>query len=428
MLTATKGGTFSTSSDPYVFFPLAAAGVYPKTRVRGSSQKMLHCFSATAPLSGNARRGWESSSGETTAGSALDNNGNTTSKTDSTGTTQYAWDFGNRLSSVTLPGSGGNVSFKYDPFGKRIFKSSSAGTSIYVYDGPNLIEEVNSSGAVVARYSQTLNIDDTLAMLRGGATSYYHADALGSMTSLSNAGGVLAQTYTYDSFGKLTASAGTLVNPFRYTAREFDSETGLYFYRARQYDAGNGRFLSEDLRRFGSDTNFYAYVFNSSVNYVDPYGLSACKSGKCADCPGGRWVGAALSADASLKVYFYNRGGIAFGGALVCTSNPKLIVPFYTICSFRSVSYTKEPLTGPPARGIGPDIGAGGAGLTCGGMHCREDLAGPEDGVFGQLGPYWGFREGTKGGGKCSGGGFDAGAEITIGGGGFSCNTTIPNK
>jgi hypothetical protein len=66
--------------------------------------------------------------------------------------------------------------FKYDPFGRRIEKTTSSTTSIYAYDGPNLIEETNSSGAAVARYSQTQNIDEPLAMLRGGATSYYHAD------------------------------------------------------------------------------------------------------------------------------------------------------------------------------------------------------------------------------------------------------------
>src|SRR5579883_750901 len=93
-----------------------------------------------------------------------DANGNTTSKTDSTGTTNYTWDYENRLSSVTLPGSGGMVSFKYDPFGRRIYKSSSSGTSIFAYDGNNLVEETNASGTVVARYSQGLSMDEPLAM------------------------------------------------------------------------------------------------------------------------------------------------------------------------------------------------------------------------------------------------------------------------
>ena len=54
--------------------------------------------------------------------------------------------------------------FKYDPFGRRIYKSSGSGTSTYTYDGDNLIEETNSSGGVVARYTQTQNIDESLAM------------------------------------------------------------------------------------------------------------------------------------------------------------------------------------------------------------------------------------------------------------------------
>jgi RHS repeat-associated protein len=168
-------------------------------------------------------------------------------------------------------------SFKYDPFGRRIYKSSSSGTSVYAYDGDNLVEETNSSGAVVARYSQTQNVDEPLAMLRSGATSYYHADGLGSVTSLSSSAGSIANTYTYDSYGKLTASTGSLVNPFRYTSRESDAETGLYYYRARYYDAQAGRFLSEDPMRFKAGINFYQYVKNNAANLADPFGLKVQK-------------------------------------------------------------------------------------------------------------------------------------------------------
>jgi RHS repeat-associated protein len=275
MLTAAKEGTFSASSDPCVLFPLAASSrVYPKTRVWGSSEKMLHCFSATAPLSGNSRRGCEESSGKTTVGSALDNNGNTLTKVTGSNTTTYAWDFENRLKSVTLPGTGGTVTFKYDPFGRRIYKSSTSSTSIYAYDGDNLIEEINSSGAAVARYSQTIEVDEPLAMLRSGTTSYYDADGLGSITSLSNGAGALAQTYAFDSFGKQTASSGSLANPFQYTSREFDGETNLLYFRARYYDPQTGRFISEDPIRFDSGQNdFFVYVGNHSTDLVDPSGL-----------------------------------------------------------------------------------------------------------------------------------------------------------
>jgi YD repeat-containing protein len=80
-----------------------------------------------------------------------------------------------------------------------------------------LIEETSSTGVVVARYEHTQNIDEPLATLRSSTTSYYQADELGSVTSLSNVTGSIANTYTYDSFGKLTASTGSLVNSFQYT-------------------------------------------------------------------------------------------------------------------------------------------------------------------------------------------------------------------
>ena len=110
-------------------------------------------------------------------------------------------------------------------------------------------------------------------MLRTSATSYFHADGLGSITSLSNSAGTIANTYTYDSYGDLTASTGTLVNSFRYTGRESDPETGLYYYRARYYDPSTGRFLREDPAGFGGGINFYSYVSNTPPNGNDPFGL-----------------------------------------------------------------------------------------------------------------------------------------------------------
>ncbi len=136
---------------------------------------------------------------------SYDANGNLISKTDSNGTTSYAWDVENRLTSVTLPG-GGTVSYQYDPFGRRIEKISPTGATIYVYDGDNVVEELDGSGTAVARYTQGLGIDEPLAVYRGGASYYYNADGLGSITSLADASGQIAASYTYDSSGKLTAS------------------------------------------------------------------------------------------------------------------------------------------------------------------------------------------------------------------------------
>ncbi len=119
-------------------------------------------------------------------------------------------------------------------------------------------------------------------MQRGTATDYYEQDGVGSVTSLTASNGSVAQSYTYDSFGNTTNSSGSLTNFFRYTAREFDTETGLYFYRARYYDPGAGRFLSEDPLRFRAgivarsvlpSVDFYTFVMNDPVVQVDPTGL-----------------------------------------------------------------------------------------------------------------------------------------------------------
>jgi len=87
--------------------------------------------------------------------------------------------------------------------------------------------------------------------------------------------GSLVQTYAFDSFGKQTASSGSITNPFQYTGRESDTETGLYYYRARYYDTNTGRFLSEDPVSFSGGIDFYTYVENNPVELTDLFGLQA---------------------------------------------------------------------------------------------------------------------------------------------------------
>jgi len=236
------------------------------------------------------------SSNELTSTSATsytyDYNGNTLTKTDSTGTTNYAWDFENRLTQVTLPGTGGPESYRYDPFGRRIQKVFTQGTNTtttnFVYDGNSIIEQTDQNGSVLARYAQDQNLDEPLAESTAGATSFYEQDGVGSVTSLTSAAGALAQTYTYDSFGKLTNSSGTLANPFRFTGRDFDSETNLQFSRARYYDPNAGRFVSEDPLQFGpGDPNFYDYVSNNPALYTDPTGRTRIYGNWC----GPDWTG-----------------------------------------------------------------------------------------------------------------------------------------
>jgi RHS repeat-associated protein len=93
------------------------------------------------------------------------------------------------------------------------------------------------------------------------------------VTTLSGATGAIGNSYTYDSFGNLVTSTGTSANPFQYTGRDFDPETGLRYYRARFYDPLIGRFLNEDPVGFGGGMNFYAYAGNDPIDWIDPSGL-----------------------------------------------------------------------------------------------------------------------------------------------------------
>jgi YD repeat-containing protein len=128
-------------------------------------------------------------------GIALDANGNTLS--DAQGRS-FSWDFENRLTQAVVSGTnGGTTTFKYDPFGRRIQESGLLGTTNYLYDGKganaNVIEEIDSAGNVLARYTQSPAVDQPLAELRSGTTSYYQQDGVGSVTSLSNPVGALAK-------------------------------------------------------------------------------------------------------------------------------------------------------------------------------------------------------------------------------------------
>jgi len=102
-----------------------------------------------------------------------------------------------------------------------------------------------------------------------------------NVVALTDLTGNLLESYEYTSFGKLSVfdSQHSPLNSqprssFTFTGREFDSETGLYFYRARYYDPATGRFLNEDPIGFlGGDVNFYALTFDNPLNWTDPFGL-----------------------------------------------------------------------------------------------------------------------------------------------------------
>jgi RHS repeat-associated protein len=186
--------------------------------------------------------------------------------------TEYVYDFENRLIEVNYTGM--LAQYKYDPFGRRIEKNMNGTITRYVYDGPHIVSEYDGSWNVKAQYVSTLDIDDPVTVTQGGNTYYYHKDGLGSVVNLTNIAGTVLKSYTYKSFGEIHSETGSLVQPFAFTGREYDSESGLYFYRARSYDPRAGKFVTKDPIGFmGGDVNLYRGMGNDPVNWIDPFGL-----------------------------------------------------------------------------------------------------------------------------------------------------------
>jgi RHS repeat-associated protein len=186
------------------------------------------------------------------------------------GTKTYEWDGANRLVRV-LDGGIELVRFVYDGDGRRSQKIAGGVTHTYVYGGEDMLEERLSTGATI-RYVHGLGIDQPLAKVESGAATYYLADHLGSIVQETNASAVVTLTRQYDAWGDLLQGSGTA--GYAFTGREWDSETGLYYYRARYYNPKIGRFVSEDPSGLVDGPNLYAYAVGNPIALVDPLGQS----------------------------------------------------------------------------------------------------------------------------------------------------------
>ena len=211
---------------------------------------------------------------------AYDTNGNLETKTAKVsgactgGVTAYTYDAQDQLIRIDFPG-GGFAAYRYDGLGRRIEKDVDGLITRYVYDGEDIVLEFDGTDALIARYTHGPGRDQPLSVERGGADFFYQADHLGSVRQLTNALGFVANSYEYDSFGRLETISETVPQPYTYTGREFDAESGLYYYRARYYDADSGRFIQEDPIGFtAGDLNIFRYVDNNTVNFIDPSGMN----------------------------------------------------------------------------------------------------------------------------------------------------------
>jgi len=239
-------------------------------------------FSGTAQLGAGTTtvtvKAKDASGNETTQQYEVEASGNTTSYTydangnlTSDGTKTYFWNALNELVEVKQ-GSTTLATFEYDGFGRRTEKAASGITRVFIYDTEDIVEErLSGSTTDTIRYYHGAGIDEPLARTNGSSvTTYYLADHLGSILQETTSSGSVALDREYDASGRLLAGNSS---GFAFTGREWDSETELYYYRARYYDPSLGRFDSEDPLGFGAGQNFYAYVLNNPAKFRDPFGL-----------------------------------------------------------------------------------------------------------------------------------------------------------
>ncbi len=154
----------------------------------------------------------------------------------------------------------------------------------YLYDGQNVVYEFGKNHPTV-RYTHPLACDGLVcgptayafvdAPISGtvdGAKYYYLYDGLGSVTELIDEDENVVNQYRYTPFGESLLKVEGVFNPYQYTGRRYDEETGQYYYRARMYSPSQGRFLSNDPLGMVDGPNMYAYVRGDPINHRDPSG------------------------------------------------------------------------------------------------------------------------------------------------------------
>jgi RHS repeat-associated protein len=206
-----------------------------------------------------------------------DAGGRVTAVRDGNSTTSFTYGADGYLASVT---AGAQITtFRHAPTGERITREEGGKTSWFVYDGQDLVMEIDAENGPSASYIYGPGVDFPLAMIRGGQTYFYLSDEIGSVRHVTDASGKIVATYDYDAFGVPTQTTGNLENPFRYTGREIEPALGCYFLRARYYDFALGRFLEPDplwnLNDDPIDLNPYLYARNNPVAFRDPTGAVA---------------------------------------------------------------------------------------------------------------------------------------------------------
>ena len=173
----------------------------------------------------------------------------------------------------------------YDYAGKLVTEVHQGTARKYCHDGEQVISEYDNSGTLLRKFVYGPGIDEPICMIDvadNNAVYYYHRDGLGSVVAISDANADIVEEYSYDVYGLATItdedgdkiSYSNIGNPYMFTGRRYNSQSGLYYYRARHYDPETGRFIQPDPIGYFDSMNLYGYCGDNPINCVDPMGLS----------------------------------------------------------------------------------------------------------------------------------------------------------
>ena len=209
-----------------------------------------------------------------------DDEGNLTAKKKPNGEAwQYEYYGNGMLSKVILPDES-EVSFKYDPLGRRTEKRTNEKTTKFVWDGNNPIHEWVENGETKSEKRNglvTWIFDDGFvptAKLTKDSNYSIISDYMGTPVEAYDSSGKKVWEQELDIYGKVIRRTGDVdFIPFRYQGQYDDIETGLYYNRFRYYDPDMGQYTQPDpIGLEGGNPTLYSYVSNPNW-WIDPLGM-----------------------------------------------------------------------------------------------------------------------------------------------------------
>ena len=186
----------------------------------------------------------------------------------------FTWTQGRRLATAKVGST--NISYTYDMAGVR--SSKTVGSTKYDFTTLSGLVTRQTGGGKTIDFVYDEN-NQPLAMKYNNTLYYYVLNAQGDVVRIVDSSRNTVASYTYDPWGKIISSSGTLadINPLRYRGYYYDSETGFYYLQSRYYDPEIGRFINADSYASTDatgllSTNMFAYCENNPVMRVDPTG------------------------------------------------------------------------------------------------------------------------------------------------------------